>query len=62
MARVNLGETLKNILIAIVWFVILWFVAFPVAIFCAPWYIFLQPLEVLFRCKLNLWLLKVCRL
>ena len=59
MARVNLGEFLKNLVIAIIWFAILWFVAFPVACFCAPWYIFFQPLEVVFRCGLNLWLLKV---
>jgi len=59
MARVNLGEFLKNLVIAIVWFLLLWFIAFPVAFFCAPWFIFLQPLEVLCHCGLNAWLFKV---
>mmetsp|Transcript_3261 Transcript_3261/g.9303 ORF Transcript_3261/g.9303 Transcript_3261/m.9303 type:complete len:90 (-) Transcript_3261:251-520(-) len=58
MARVNLGEFLKNLVIAIVWFLLLWFIAFPVAFFCAPWFIFLQPLEVLCHCGLNAWLFK----
>mmetsp|Transcript_13973 Transcript_13973/g.24708 ORF Transcript_13973/g.24708 Transcript_13973/m.24708 type:complete len:89 (-) Transcript_13973:198-464(-) len=57
MPRAN-GNCLSNCVISLLWFLFLWFIAFAVAFFCAPWYIFLQPLEVICRCKLNLWLLK----
>ena len=32
----------------ILWFLILWFIAFPVAGFCAGWYILLMPFTVCF--------------
>jgi len=35
-----------NILWSIIWFLILWFIAFPVAGFCAGWYILILPLTV----------------
>ena len=40
------GEGGGNILWSIIWFLILWFIAFPVAGFCAGWYILILPLTL----------------
>ena len=40
------GEGISNAGWSLVWFLILFFVAFPVAGFCAGWYILILPLTV----------------
>lgn len=34
-----------NVLWAIIWFLVLWFLAWPVGFFCAGWYVCLSPIE-----------------
>lgn len=35
-----------NVLWAIIWFLVLWFIAWPVGFFCASWYVCCLPFEV----------------
>lgn len=34
-----------NVLWAIIWFLVLWFLAWPIGFFCAGWYVCLSPIE-----------------
>ena len=38
-------EKNMNVLWAIIWFLVLWFLAWPVGFFCAGWYVCLSPFE-----------------
>uniref|UniRef100_A0A061S442 Uncharacterized protein n=1 Tax=Tetraselmis sp. GSL018 TaxID=582737 RepID=A0A061S442_9CHLO len=58
MARVSLGDCLSKSVVALLWFLVLWFISMPLALFLAPWYVFVQPFEVVFGCGLNKWLIK----